>query len=40
MNDITSVYEYCVNPLYNVNYFKWCNNAYTGNKLKNDGKKI
>jgi len=38
MNDITTPYEYCINPIYAVNYSKWCSNSYIGNKTKLDGK--
>jgi hypothetical protein len=38
MNDVAKTYEYCINPIYNVNYSKWCDNSYTGNKTKLDGK--
>lgn len=38
MNDVVEIYEFCINPFYNVNYVKWCNNAFLGNVIKNDGK--
>lgn len=40
MMDVVEVYEFCINPFYKVNYVKWCNNAFLGNNMKNDGKYI
>ena len=38
MNDITTPFEYCINPIYSVTYSKFCSNSYIGNKTKLDGK--